>query len=44
MKPKEVETFVINYPKQIVEENTNSYYNAQSGPVKFKSLRKEFEK
>ena len=44
MNPKEVETFVINYPKRSEEEKNNDYVNVQSGPVKFKSLRKEFEK
>ena len=44
MNTKEVVSSLINYPIRSEEENTNSYYNAQSGPVKFKSLRKEFEK
>ena len=44
MNTKEVVSSLINYPIRSEEENINSYYNAQSGPIKFKSLRKEFEK
>ena len=44
MNTKEVVSSLINYPIRSEEENTNIYYNAQSGTVKFKSLRKEFEK
>lgn len=44
MNTNDIVTSLINYPIRSEEENTNSYYNAQSGTVKFKSLRKEFEK
>ncbi len=44
MNTNDIVTSSINYPIRSEEENINSYYNAQSGPIKFKSLRKEFEK
>lgn len=44
MKTNDVVTTLINYPKRSEEEKNNDYVNVQSGPVKFKSLRKEFEK
>lgn len=44
MKTNDVVTTLINYPKRSEEEKNNDYVNVQSEPVKFKSLRKEFEK
>lgn len=44
MNTNDVVTSSINYPIRSEEEKFNDYVNVQSGPVKFKSLRKEFEK
>lgn len=44
MKTNDVVTTLINYPIRSEEEKIDDYVNVQSGPVKFKSLRKEFEK
>ena len=44
MNTNDVVTSSINYPIRSEEEKINDYVNVQSGPVKFKSLRKEFEK
>ena len=44
MNTNDVVTSSINYPIRSEEEKNNDYVNVQSGPVKFKSLRKEFEK
>ena len=44
MKTNDVVTTLINYPKRSEEEKNNDYVNVQSEPVKYKSLRKEFEK
>lgn len=44
MNTNDVVTSSINYPIRSEEEKINDYVNVQSVPVKFKSLRKEFEK